>query len=136
MIFIKKNWCVDLTYNTTNLQQIIFKWKRRYWQILKMDKVWTEDIIMMGKISLNISWELSSKLTIYCDFWEKHESKNMQWCESNFTEIVIWHGCSPVNLLHNSRTPFCKNTSGRLLFFLQHLACDNIADGISVNVGR
>ena len=33
----------------------------------------------------------------------------------NFIEIALWHGCSPVNLLHISRTPFLKNTSRRLL---------------------
>ena len=33
----------------------------------------------------------------------------------NFTEIVLWHGCSPVNLRHISRTPFPKNISGGLL---------------------
>ena len=35
--------------------------------------------------------------------------------QSNFIEITLRHGCSPVNLLHNFRTPFPKNTSGRLL---------------------
>ena len=34
---------------------------------------------------------------------------------NNFTEIALWHGCSPVNLLHILRTPFPKNASGRLL---------------------
>ena len=29
----------------------------------------------------------------------------------NFTEIALWHGYSPVNLLHIFRTPFLKNTS-------------------------
>ena len=33
----------------------------------------------------------------------------------NFIETTIWHGCSPVNLLHIFRTPFTKNTSGWLL---------------------
>ena len=33
----------------------------------------------------------------------------------NFTEIALWHGYSPANLLHIFRTPFPKNTSGRLL---------------------
>ena len=33
----------------------------------------------------------------------------------NFTEIELSHGCSPVNLSHIFRTPFLKNTSGRLL---------------------
>ena len=30
----------------------------------------------------------------------------------NFIEIALWHGCSPVNLLHSFRTPFPRNTSG------------------------
>ena len=34
---------------------------------------------------------------------------------SNFIEITFRHGCSPLNLLHNFRTPFLKNTSGWLL---------------------
>ena len=33
----------------------------------------------------------------------------------NFIEIALWHGCSPVNLLHIFRTPLSKNTCGRLL---------------------
>ena len=34
---------------------------------------------------------------------------------SNFTEILLQHGCFPVNLLHIFRTPFPKNSSGGLL---------------------
>ena len=30
--------------------------------------------------------------------------------KSNFIEIVLRHGCSPVNLLDIFRTPFLKNT--------------------------
>ena len=33
----------------------------------------------------------------------------------NFIEITLRHVCSPVNLLHIFRTPFSKNTSGRIL---------------------
>ena len=33
----------------------------------------------------------------------------------NFIEITLWHGCSPTTLLYVFRTPFPKNTSGRLL---------------------
>ena len=36
-------------------------------------------------------------------------------CRSNFIEITLRHGCSPVNSLHIFRTPSTKNTSGRLL---------------------
>ena len=35
--------------------------------------------------------------------------------QSNLIEITLWHGCSPVNLLHIFRTAFTKNTSERLL---------------------
>ena len=47
--------------------------------------------------------------------------------QSNFTEITLRHGCSPINLLHIFRTPFPKNTSWWLLLrycilvFLNHL---------------
>ena len=35
--------------------------------------------------------------------------------QSNFIEITLRHGCSSVNLLRIFRTPFTKNTPGRLL---------------------
>ena len=37
--------------------------------------------------------------------------------KSNFTEIALRHGCSPVNLLHIFRTPFLRNTSVWLLLW-------------------
>ena len=40
---------------------------------------------------------------------------------SNFIEIAIWHGCSPVNLLRIFRTPFPRNTSGWLLLLFVQL---------------
>ena len=33
----------------------------------------------------------------------------------DFIEIAVWHGCSPVYLLHDFRTFFFYNTSERLL---------------------
>ena len=35
--------------------------------------------------------------------------------QSKFIEITLWHGCSPVNLLHIFRTSFPKNIHGGLL---------------------
>ena len=35
--------------------------------------------------------------------------------QSNFIEIALRHGCSPVNLLYIFKTPFPRNTSGWLL---------------------
>ena len=44
--------------------------------------------------------------------------------QSNFIEITLRHGCSPVNLLHIFRTPFLKNTSGWLLLII-HIKSTN-----------
>ena len=55
---------------------------------------------------------------------KKRRSENMQLIfrripisiklPCNFIEIILRHGCSSVILLHIFRTPFLKNTSGRL----------------------
>ena len=52
----------------------------------------------------------------------KRCSENMQQIyrrrpmpKSDFIEITLRHGCSPINLLHISRTTFLKNSSGWLL---------------------
>ena len=43
--------------------------------------------------------------------------------QSNFIEIILWYGCSPVNLLYIFRTRFLKNTSGWLLLKTTAFAC-------------
>ena len=41
---------------------------------------------------------------------------------SNFTEIILRCGCSPVNVMHTFKSPFNSNTSGGLfLFILPHV---------------
>ena len=52
-----------------------------------------------------------------CKFTEEHPCQSAISVKllCNFIEIALWHGCSPVNLLHIFRTPSLKNTSGRLL---------------------
>ena len=48
--------------------------------------------------------------------------------QSNFIEITLRHGCSPVNLLHFFRTPFPKNSSGRLLLEYPFLHSVNLQE--------
>ena len=43
----------------------------------------------------------------------------------NFIGIALWHGCSPVHLLHILRTPFDKNTSGQLFLYLILIVLDS-----------
>ena len=44
----------------------------------------------------------------------------------NFIEIALRHGCPPVNLLRLFRTPFSKNTSGRLLLSTSTQNCNSL----------
>ena len=60
--------------------------------------------------SKNYLWEHPQVLIIARGVWLWLLVK-----QSNFIEIALRHGCSPVNLLHISRTPFTKNTSRWLL---------------------
>ena len=47
--------------------------------------------------------------------YSKFTGKTHIEVQSNFIDITLRHGCSPVNLLHIFRTPFYKNTSGWVL---------------------
>ena len=53
-------------------------------------------------------------LKIYSQFTGEHPFRSVISIrlQSNFTEITLRHGCSPVNLLHIFRISFTKNTSG------------------------
>ena len=51
--------------------------------------------------------------------------------QSNFIEITLRHGCSPVNFLHIFRTYFYRNTSWWLL--LHHLLKTDISRYIAIN---
>ena len=46
---------------------------------------------------------------------QKRPFRGVLELQSNFIEIALRHGCSPVNLLHIFRTLSTKNTAGRLL---------------------
>ena len=63
--------------------------------------------VFLGKGILKIY----SKFTGEHPYWSVISIK----LQSNFIEITLWHGCSPVNYLHIFRTPFLKNISGWLL---------------------
>ena len=54
---------------------------------------------------------------IYSKFTREHRCRSVISIKlhSNFIEITLWHGYSPVNLLHIFRTPFPKNSSEGLL---------------------
>ena len=103
----------------TNIERISFKFKQ-----------------LMRKGNINgVLWLLTNNMNNHCQkepfrgVLRKRCSENMQQiyrripvqkCDfnkvaNNFIEIKLWHGCSPINLLHIFRTPFPKNTSEGLL---------------------
>ena len=52
-------------------------------------------------------------LKICCRLKGEHPRRSMISIklQGNFIEIALWHGCSPLNLLHIFRTPFPNNIS-------------------------
>ena len=56
-----------------------------------------------------------NQINIACNmsryYFQKQPSK------SNFLEMALRHGCSPVNLLHIFRIPFPRNTPGWMLLY-------------------
>ena len=50
----------------------------------------------------------------YAANWQENTNAKV-WFQCNFIEIILRHGCSPINLLHITKTPFLKNTSEWLL---------------------
>ena len=59
---------------------------------------------------------------VCCKFTGQHPCRRMILIklQSNAIEVSLWHGCSPVNLLHIFRTTFPKNISGWLLLSLSN----------------
>ena len=75
--------------------------------------VLSEAILLRGS-SEKSALKISSKFTV--EHWLRSEISIKLL--SNFIEIALRHGCSPVNLQRIFRTPFNKNISGGLLLTL------------------
>ena len=73
--------------------------------------------------------KICSKFTGEHQYWSVISIK----LHCSFIEIILRHGCSPVNLLYIFRTPFTKNTSGWLLlvFIISASICDYRSNDIT-----
>ena len=123
-----------LTASSTGMKSLIkliivwnyFSGKIKYcvkWNLLK--KLVT--VLEFCRFVLEMSWICFIKLSghpgrcfVTTVFWKYaiHLQENTHpevWCQKNFIEITLRHGCSAVNLLYIFRAPFRKNTSGGLL---------------------
>ena len=106
----------------------------RYLKILPIIGTWyvpeyaSEYFVNLGHFTRKSSFYSKPLKQPFRAVLEKRCSENMQKIYrrtpmpkrdySNFIEIALRHGCSPVNLLHIFRIPFHKNTFGWLLLKL------------------
>ena len=100
------------------------------WWLLLRRIFW--NIVRWGNLKVRICFNYLHKQP-FRGVLKKSCSENMQQIyrrtptpkcdlQSNFIEITLRHGCSPVNLLHIFRTPFLKNTSEWVpLYFFAYL---------------
>ena len=66
----------------------------------------------LSQLSILLLFKVGGKIV----FANQEISANrLKWRSSRPEVFALWHGCSPVNLLHITRTSFPKNTSVRLL---------------------
>ena len=103
------------------------KWLSVY---LRAKWLWIQ-VSMLSLQTLRLVWERSSFrcshpvvflrkgfLKIYSKFTGEHPCWSVISLLGNFIEIILWHGCFPVNLLHIFRTNFPENTYSWLLLEL------------------
>ena len=76
----------------------------------------------------NFVCALSSDYSVYClllHVLQINRGTLLAKCDfnlqSNFIEITLRYGCSPVNLPHNFKTPFSMNTKEQLLLYFRPL---------------
>ena len=78
-------------------------------------------------------------LKIFSKFTGEHPYRSVisTKLQSNFIEITLRHGCSPVNVMHIFKTPFPNNTFGRLLLAIIDKVCERcISSIIAKNCSR
>ena len=81
-------------------------------------RIWSNLIVFKSVFFYEFQWEIYFKLNIQkqsprkicIKFTEEHPCRSVisVKLQSNFIEIILRHGCSPVNLLHTFRTPFLE----------------------------
>ena len=79
--------------------------------ILKIWSKFTGEDSCRSEISIKLLLKICSKFTGEHSCQSAISIKLLY----NFIEVILWQRCSPVNMLHISRTSFHKNTSVKLL---------------------
>ena len=100
-------------------------WKSKFWLYFQIVKaLWSSKMEkqpsrgVLSKRCSELYWNHTSAWVFSCEFAAYFQNT---FYYSNFIEITLRYGCSPVNLVHIFRTLFTKNTSERLLLKMEHL---------------
>ena len=101
----------------------------KFWNFKLLYYIWKEvkvSVLANSKVSVLLDLFLFRILPSQREkVLQKHPSRSVlrkrcsENLQSNFIEITLRHGCSPVKLLYISKTPFPKSTSDRLILVLQ-----------------
>ena len=108
-----------------NIRVVHCKWVLRFLLVFNLNR-YSAGIYLLKVNNRNnrTRFKICSKLIIKtAGRWQlpagyKTLHREIQTLQSNFIEIALRDGCSPVNLLHIFRTPFSRNTSAWLLLEL------------------
>ena len=102
---------------------LIIESTKEWWSSVQSSVEWLFHSITFGSSHLQV-FLIKAVLKICSKLTGEHPCRSVISIrlQSNYIEITLWHGGSPVNLLHIFWTPFLKNTSGRLfLHFISNL---------------
>ena len=100
-----------------------------HWPIFSFYKLWKhQKTLMFSKRGHPQVFLGKGVLKICSKFTGKQPCRSVISIEllCNFVEVTLWHGCSPVNLLHFFRTAFYKNIYGALLLCFHWVYKKNI----------
>ena len=107
----------DLIWN--DMLNLFFGVLRRCWVLLRKVFFFRRQLVgyfqIRNKVTLRSSrpevFFRKGVLKICSKFTGEHSCRSLISInlQSNFIEITIWHGCSPVILLHIFRTPFLEH---------------------------
>ena len=108
-----------------NIRVVHCKWFLRFLLVFNLNR-YSAGIYLLKVNNRNnrTRFKICSKLIIKtAGRWQlpagyKTLHREIQTLQSNFIEIALRDGCSPVNLLHIFRTPFSRNTFAWLLLEL------------------
>ena len=108
--------CKQCKIFKNKMNRVVVFWKNDYSRNIYSEVPWSRG----GEFPEAATWGCSYEKVFWryaANLQENTQSVISIKLQSNFIEITLGHGCSPVNLLHMFRIPFPRNTFGWLLLY-------------------